>query len=112
MLLVLTLLINSLGVAGPASAMTTASHGMSNMEHSSYDASSCAGQCNVIALNKNTENMPEEEEVDKDTPATPFYSTVSTWNFTHRLLQQEQYADAVKPPPKVPIYIRYAVFRV
>ena len=115
MLLVLVLLINSLGFAGPTSAMATTSHEMGNMDHRSYNASSCAAQCSVVALNKNTEKIQiedEEKEADKDKPATPFYLTISNWGFSHTLVQQKQYADGAKPPPKVPIYIRYAVFRV
>ena len=114
-LLVFVLLINSLGLAGPASAIATTSHEMGNMDHRPYNTSSCAGQCSVVALNKNTEKIQtedEEKQADKDKPATPFYSTVSNWNFTHKLSQQKQYAEVVQPPPKLPVYIRYAVFRV
>lgn len=113
LLLALILVISSVSFAGHASALTTTSHVMDNMDHSSYNAGSCAMQCRVAALNKDIENIQEgEEKTDKDKSATPFYSTTSNWNFSQKLTQQKQYADTVKPPPKTPVYIRYAVFRV
>jgi hypothetical protein len=110
--LVAIVLLNSIGTAGHASAMSTMSHEMSGMNHSSSDASSCATLCRTAVLNKEDTNINREDDEDDDKLATVLYAQSQTLLTDYKSVTQRLYADTVKPPPKVPIYIRYAVFRV
>lgn len=104
-------LLNSVSFAGHTSAMSTMSHEMSGMNHSSSDASSCATLCRTAVINKE-DNLINDDESDDDTePAIPFYIQNQPLRVDEKSVSQRLYAAEVKPPPKIPIYILYGVFR-
>lgn len=111
LVLVAIVLLNSIGTAGHASAMGNMSHEMSGMNHGSSDTTSCATLCRTAVLNKEDTNINREDD-DEDEPATTFYTQPQLVLSDYKTITQRLYADTVKPPPKVPIYIRNAVFRV
>lgn len=92
---------------------TVPSHEMGGMNHSSGDAGSCATLCRTALVNRDTNdiNRPDNEDDDIE-PAVPFYSTLQANNVSEKELKQKLYADSMKPPPKLPMYILYGVFRV
>lgn len=105
------LLINTFGSALHTSAMPMTSHDMGSMNHETSSSVSCATLCRTAVINKedilNLENDEENNE-----PTIPFYAQSEVWKFSEIHVNQRIYADSVKPPPKIPIYILYSVFRV
>lgn len=109
--LLAVIILNSVSHASATTAMS--SHEMSGMSHSSGDRGSCATLCRTALLNRNTNdiNRPDNEE-DNDEPIPPFYSLSLITTVDEKEVKQKLYADAIKPPPKIPVYILYGVFRV
>ncbi len=106
-------LINSVGFAGYTSAMSTMSHEMGGMNHSSKDATSCATLCRTAVVDRDANNpIRSDKEDDDDEPVAPFYTLNQVGHINEKLVKQRLYANAIKPPPKVPIYILNAIFRV
>ncbi|TAH32855.1 hypothetical protein EYC59_05525 [Candidatus Saccharibacteria bacterium] len=111
LVLLAVVLLNSISVAGHTSAMTTMSHEMSGMSHDSSGASSCATLCRTAVINKE-ENIINNDVNDDDTePTTPLYFSGRQLSTDDKSVSQRLYAAEVKPPPKIPIYILYGVFR-
>lgn len=111
LVLLAVVLLNSISFAGHTSAMSTMSHEMSGMNHSSKDTTSCATLCRTAVVNKE-ENIINDDETDDDTePAIPFYIQNQTLPIDEKSVSQRLYATEIKPPPKIPIYILYGVFR-
>ncbi len=111
--IVAIVLLNSIGIASHASAIATASHDMGAMSHSYEDTGSCATLCRTALVNQNTNNInrPDNED-DEDDPIVAFYAASQSWLLSDKTEKQRLYADAIKPPPKIPVYILYGVFRV
>ena len=111
--LVLTavVLLNSISFAGHTSAMSTMSHEMSGMNHSSSDATSCATLCRTAVVSKEENVINDDESEDDTEPATPFYAQNQPLRLDEKSVSQRLYAAEIKPPPKIPIYILYGVFR-
>jgi hypothetical protein len=111
LVLLAVVLLNSISFAGHTSAMSTMSHEMNGMSHSSNDATSCATLCRTAVINKE-DNLINDNESDDDTePAIPFYTQNLPLRVDEKSVSQRLYAAGVKPPPKIPIYILYGVFR-
>ena len=89
------------------------SHDMSGMNHSSGDTGSCATLCRTALINQDTNNVnrPDNED-DDDEPTVASYATNQAGQLSEKTEKQRLYADAIKPPPKIPVYILYGVFRV
>lgn len=105
------LLLNLFGFSLHASAMPMASHEMGGMNHETSNSASCATLCRTAVINKDELDNLELNQED-DEPTLPFYAQNEVWKFSEIYVNQRIYADSVKPPPKIPIYILYSVFRV
>jgi hypothetical protein len=111
-LIVAILLLNSLAFSTHTSAMPAMSHDInSGMKHSTSDSASCATLCRTAVLNKD-ELVDSDYDEENDEPAIPFYLLTNVGQFNNDSVSQKIYAESVKPPPKIPIYILYAVYRV
>ena len=111
LVLLAVVLLNSISFAGHTSAMSTMSHEMSGMSHSSSDASSCATLCRTAVFNKEDNLINNDESEDDTEPAVPFYIQNQPIQLDEKSATQRLYAAEIKPPPKIPIYILYGVFR-
>lgn len=106
------LLINSAGFAGHSVAMTAMSHEIGGMSHNSSNSNTCVSLCRTPVVNKEVNIIINDEDEDDDEPLIPFYLQNQQFlQFDNRTLAQHLYAIATKPPPKVPAYILYSVFR-
>lgn len=105
------LLLNTFGLAFHASAMPMTSHEMGSMNHEASSSASCATLCRTAVMAKD-EILNLELDEENDEPTIPFYAQNEVWKFSKIHVNQKIYADWVKPPPKVPIYIMNGVFRV
>ncbi len=104
-------LLNSASLTGHSIAMPAQAHDMKAMNHSSSDTSSCATLCRTVVVGKE-ENIIKPEEKEKDKNPVPYYLQSQNQSFTDvRSISKRSYASNVKPPPKIPIYILYGVFR-
>jgi hypothetical protein len=81
------------------------------MNHETSSSASCATLCRTAVINKD-ENLNLELDEEDNEPAIPYYAHDGVWKFGEIHVNQKIYADSVKPPPKIPIYILYGVFRV
>ena len=105
------LLLNTFGLALHAPAMPMGSHNMSGMSHEKGSSASCTTLCETFVASK--EEAVILASVDKDIdPISPYYSLFQGSILNDLDTTYKLYADTIKPPPKVPIYILYAVFRV
>ncbi len=104
------LLLNMFGLALHASALPLTSHEMGSMNHENSSSASCATLCRTAVINKD-EILNLELDEEKDEPTIPFYAQGDVWKHIDTYVKQKNYADSVKPPPKIPIYIRYGVSR-
>ena len=100
------LLLNTFGSALHASAMPMTAHELGSMNHETSSSASCATLCRTAVIL----NLELDEENDE--PTIPFYAQDEVFKFSEIHINQRIYADSVKPPPKIPIYILYGVFRV
>lgn len=111
LVLLAVVLLNSLSFAGHTSAMSTMSHEMNGMSHGSSDATSCATLCRTAVVNKEDNLINDDEREDDIEPAIPFYVQSQPLRIDEKSVSQRLYAAEIKPPPKIPIYILYGVFR-
>ena len=111
LVLLAVVLLNSINFAGHTSAMSTMSHEMSGMSHSSTNSSSCATLCRTAVVNKEDAVIRNDENEDDDEPALPFYAQNQPLRLDEEFVSQRLYAAEIKPPPRIPIYILYGVFR-
>jgi hypothetical protein len=110
LVLLAVLMLNSVSHASAMSAMP--SHEMSGMNHGSSDATSCATLCRTAVINKEDNVINDDESEDDTEPAIAFYGQSQTLSTDEKSLSQHLYAAEIKPPPKIPIYILYGVYRV
>lgn len=111
LILLAVVLLNSLTLVGHSAAMSTMSHDMSGMSHGSSDATSCATLCRTAVVNKEENVINDSENEDDDEPALLFYAQTQQLRTDEKSVSQRLYAAETKPPPKIPIYILYGVFR-
>ena len=111
LVLLAVVLLNSISFAGHTSAMSSMSHEMGGMKHSSSGASSCATLCRTAVVNKEESIISNDEDEDDDKPVAPFYEQDLPIQSDSKSIAQRLYAAEIKPPPKIPIYILYGVFR-
>jgi hypothetical protein len=111
LILLAVLLLNSVSFARHTSAMSTMSHDMGGMSHNSSDTSTCSTLCRTAVVSREENVIRNDENEDDDEPVLPFYAQDTSWLSDNKTLKQELYADGVKPPLKIPIYILYGVFR-
>lgn len=109
--LLAVVLLNSLTFVGHSAAMSTMSHEMGGMKHTSSESTSCATLCRTAVVNKEENAIRNDESEDEDEPAFPFYVQNQQLLTDGKSVTQRLYAAAIKPPPKIPIYILYGVFR-
>ena len=112
LVLLAVVLHSSISLAGHASAISTTSHEMSDMNHSSSDATSCATICRTVVINREENIINDDENEDDTEPAMASYIQSQTLLTDKKSVSQRLYASEIKPPPKIPIYILYGVFRV
>lgn len=112
-LILAVIILNSVAFSAHTSAMPVMSHEMSDstVHHNSNDSASCVTQCRTVVFNKD-EYIDSDYDEDNNEPVVPFYVLSEDWQFSNNLVSQKLYAESVKPPPKIPIYILYSVFRV
>lgn len=110
LLLLAVVLLNSVSHASAMTAMP--SHEMSGMNHISSDSTSCATICRTAVINKEDNIINDDESEDDTEPALPFYTQNQILPRDEKSASQQLYAAEIKPPPKIPIYILYGVFRV
>lgn len=111
LVLLAVVLLNSISFGAHTSAMSTMSHEMSGMSHGSSDATSCATLCHTAVVNKEDNLINDDEREDDTEPAVPFYIQNQPIQLDEKSVSQRLYAAEIKPPPKIPIYILYSVFR-
>lgn len=104
------LLLNTFGLASHASAMPMMSHEMGGMDHRASSSTNCATLCRTAVFNKEEATNPSYEEKDVD-PFVPYYIQFGHVQFSEVDTKGKLYNAKVKPPPKIPIYILYSVFR-
>lgn len=91
--------------------MPTMSYEMGGMDHGMSSSTNCATLCRTAVFNKEESTNPSYEEKDTD-PFDPYYVQFVHAQFSDVDTNSKLYSVTIKPPPKVPIYILYAVFRV
>lgn len=111
LILAAIVLLNPVAIAGHASASSTMPHDMGGMSHNSSDTSSCSTLCRTAIVNREENAVRNDENEDDDEPGLPFYVLDNNRVSDSKTLKQELYSDALKPPPKIPVYILYGVFR-
>ena len=115
LVLIAVLLLNSTSLVGHASAMPSMPHEMNSPSHSEHStdssSASCATLCRTAVVERETIVLRDSENKDNEEPTIPFYAQKQCGYITDLLVSQKRFADSVKPPPKVPIYIQYQVFR-
>lgn len=110
--LVAIMLLSSVGTAAHASAMSASAYKMGEMNHGVRDGSSCATLCRTAVLDKEEANVQREDKEAEDEPAAAFFVQPQVAIIDQKSVTYRIYAGIVKPPPRVPIYILQAVFRV
>lgn len=105
------LLLNTFGLALHASAMPMTSHEMSGMNHDAGSSTSCATLCRTAVFAKE-EAVVRVDEEENDEPSASQYAQLKASTSDDKSIKSRLYATNVKPPPKIPIYILYGVFRV
>lgn len=110
LVLLAVLMLNSVSHASAMSAMP--SHEMNGMNHGSSDATSCATLCRTAIINKEENILNDVESEDDTEPAIAFSAQNQALQTDEKSVSQRLYAAEIKPPPKIPIYILYGVYRV
>lgn len=111
LVLLAVVLLNSLTFVGHTAAMSTMSHEMNGMSYGSSDATSCATLCRTAVISKEENVINDNESEDDNEPALPLYISDQPLYSDEKSVSQRLYAAEIKPPPEIPIYILYGVFR-
>ena len=110
------LTISSFGITSHASALPAsihkAGHDTAHTKHTSSSNARCATLCTSAVLVKKDDYVSSEDNLDDEKPIVPFYVQQQASIYDAMSLKLSPDVLAVKPPPKVPIYILYSVFRV
>lgn len=111
-ILVTILLFNIITFVAHASTATAMSYDMAGMHHSSDNSALCATQCRTAVLSNEEVNSNDRDD-EEDEPALPFYALLENQpSHLHYHANAKIYLNSVKPPPKVPIYKLFGVFRI
>lgn len=110
LVLLAVLLLSSISHA--SAVIATPSHEMNGNNHSAGESNPCATLCRSGLVNRDTVVILHQDDDGDDELAAPPYFLSQSGYSTGQLEKQRLYASAVKPPPKVPAYILYGVFRV
>jgi hypothetical protein len=109
--------VSGFGLMNHASAMPTSMHQINqDGSHSKHSQSSSTGRCvtlctsAVVSRDEELDILTEDE--DDDNPIIPFYVLAQSSIYDDESTKVALAVAGVKPPPKVPIYILYSVFRV
>lgn len=100
-------------VSHMSAAPSAPSHQMSGVAHDSDNSAMCISLCRTALVGKeNVDTVRSEDDEDESLP-THFLERPSHLRvFSEKELRLRLYADTQKPPPRVPVYIIHAVFRV
>lgn len=107
---VLTVLVlNGIGFTGHTTAAPM--HNMNGMNHEKYNSATCVTLCRTAVVDASKQTQKEEKKVNDEEPFTPYYLQmqrpyIDTYDYLTAICQ-----SAIKPPPKVPIYILHCVSR-
>lgn len=112
--LLAVILLSLISFVGHASAMKPMSHEMHGMKHVELsDTASCATLCRSAIVDKKEYLVDSDEENNDDEQSIiPFYIQNLSVQTDEKTASQRLYTAEIKPPPKIPIYILYSVFRV
>lgn len=109
------LLSGSINFAGHIRAMEEAMGAPSaetrGMNHGPGGANPCPALCGSAVVSREETASNYQENEDDDEPVPPPYAHRQQWQSDTKTQKRELYAGAVKPPPKIPVYIIYGVFR-
>jgi hypothetical protein len=91
--------------------MSVMPHEMSGSSHRTDMSAICVTLCRTAIIERESTNIKQEDDENDDKTTVPFYAQNQPWLLANDLVAHSLYATFVKPPPKVPIYIQYQVFR-
>ena len=104
-------LIAGFGLIVHSIALPMSSHAMNGMTHSTGSSLNCATLCAANAFYKD-ESVLTIGEVEDDEPTIPYYTALHSTFISTFEADSALYSAIVKPPPKVPIYIKNQVFQI
>ncbi|RTK94818.1 hypothetical protein EKI60_02865 [Candidatus Saccharibacteria bacterium] len=111
--LLAVIMLTSISFSGHTLAMTSMSDEMNGMQHESSDVVNCATLCRTAIVDKKEYLVDSDKDNEDDTkPIIPFHLHGQSLQTDNKTISQQLYRAEVKPPPKIPIYILYSVFRV
>lgn len=111
--LLAVIMLTSISFSGHASAMTSMSHKMNGMQHESSDVVNCATLCRTAIVDKKEYLVDVDQDNEDDTKLLiPYYIRGQSLQTDNKTTSQQLYSAEVKPPPKIPMYILYSVYRV
>lgn len=115
--LFILLTVSGFGVISHASVMPASMHVVEHdtahtKQVNSSSSTRCVTLCTSAVVSKEGEHLPSEDDLDDDEPVIPFYVQQQPSTYDTKSLKLSRDVLAIKPPPKVPIYILYHVFRV
>lgn len=109
--------VSGFGLMNHAVAMPASMHQMNqDGSHARHSQSSNTGRCvtlctsAVVAREDELKDVTENEDNDKS--VVPFYLHSRSSIYNDESIKVALAVASVKPPPKVPIYILYGIFRV
>lgn len=112
LVLLAVVVLNSVSLAGHSMTMSSSAHDTKTMNHGVADSVSCVTLCRTAVVNKEETNLKRDEEENDNNPPTPYYLQQQLHTqLDAKSTSKRSYAANVKPPPKIPIYILYGVFR-
>jgi hypothetical protein len=115
--LVVLTIVSGFGLVNHVSAMPASmhqmEHGSSHSQHmqSSSSTSRCVTLCTSAVVGRDEDLDFVSEEDDDDEPVVPFYVLTQQSIYDTKSSEVTRAVASIKPPPKVPIYILYGVFR-
>lgn len=114
--LLILVTISGFGLMNHVSAMPASMHQMNHdsthAQHSqSSNAARCVTLCTSAVVTREDELKDVTENEDNDEPVVPFYVLYRSSIYDNESISVALTVASVKPPPKVPIYILYSVFR-
>lgn len=115
--LTILFVVSGFGLISHASAMPVSMHQMSqDGSHAHHSQSSSTSRCVTLCTSAIVQREDELKDSmihdDNNEPDLPFYLVGQHAVYDSESTKVALATASVKPPPKVPIYIRYGVFRV
>ena len=110
--LVAIFFVTAFSFSAHTSVMAIGVHDSGSKSHATKDNSlNCVTPCFNYIFNKD-ETVTAIREDEDDEPALPYYVEFQSSPLLIADARSRLYSAAVKPPPKVPIYLLYRVYRV